>query len=206
LPAARRPGLLADALSTISRVEGLAGRSVDPALLERAIELESAHDELPLDDSPTADHGAMLMLQFEIDQARETFLALLARALDHGDEANVSACSSIFRLSSCSQGPRCCGAVRRGVARARGAVGSQSHCRAACGRKGACLPRRRRGRTPARRQGTQAFSRGRRPYFFAGALAIRVSPTFRRGTWRTLLGCSRRQVWRPTRAASATLG
>ena len=84
------PGLLADALSTVAKVELLTGRS-DQALFHRAIELERKADhELPLDDSPTADYSYLLLQQFEIAGARERFLALLERGLDQGDETNVS--------------------------------------------------------------------------------------------------------------------
>jgi DNA-binding CsgD family transcriptional regulator len=93
-----RPELLAQALATVGWCELVLGRGVREDLMQRALALEDAPTDLPLDRSPTFSFAIQLSRIYELDRARPLLESLRDRARESGDAAIQLALSELSLL------------------------------------------------------------------------------------------------------------
>jgi DNA-binding CsgD family transcriptional regulator len=87
---AHRPALLAKALTTVAYAEFVLGSGVDRDVMARALALEPAVQDAPIDELPSATFGLMLMWSDDLDGAAALLDSVHRLAVERGDAGSLA--------------------------------------------------------------------------------------------------------------------
>jgi DNA-binding CsgD family transcriptional regulator/tetratricopeptide (TPR) repeat protein len=96
--------LLAEALAMVARLDFVMGRGLDAAALDRALELQDPHRQVPLQLRPGKIAGDLLVYAGQLERALEILERERERALERGDESELPFVLSHMTWAACWQG------------------------------------------------------------------------------------------------------